>query len=121
MKPIIAMTVFLLFSSSLILSANAGTVTTTTVTTVKTVKQTNCHKKYKTYKRHHYYTRGCSSYYGCSYYDESYYNRCPGGAWDCYYDLHGRHFQQEDISEGVSYGHQVKFKCLESEDPASCS
>lgn len=117
MKPILSMMVFLLCSSSLIITANAGSVTTTTtVTTVKTVKKSTCHKKYK---KRHYYSRGCSSYYGCSYYDESYYNRCPGGAWDCYFDLHGRHFQQEYIP--VSYGHDVRYSCLQSEDPGSCS
>lgn len=116
MKPII-LAVFMLFFSSLLFTANAGTVTTTT-TTVTTVKKYSCnhHRRHHRYRRHRCYSCSCP-YYGC--YTEYYQDSCPGGGYDCYYDLEGDYFRQTYLP--VTYDHEVQYSCLASDDPSSCS
>jgi hypothetical protein len=107
-----------LIFSSLTLTASAGTITTTTttVTTVKKVKCGTTHKKYHHRKYRCSYYNDCPSY--TYYYDDSS-NTCPGGAYDCYFDTHGNYFKQSYLP--VTYDHNVKYNCLASDDPGSCS
>lgn len=122
MKPMISVAIFMLLSSSLVFTANAGTVTTTTKTTVTTVKTTSCykkHKKYKKQKRHRSYSSNRSYFGSYSSSEARYQNQCPGGAFNCYYDLENNHFRTTELP--VSYDDNVKYSCVASEDPASCS
>lgn len=125
MKPIINMTVFMLLFFSLTMTANAGTATTTTTTTtVTTVKKISCHQhtkkhvKHKKQVKHRCYQ---SSRSPCPVYIEYDYgnNQCPGGAYDCYYDLQGNYYRQSYLP--ITPDNNVKYACLASDDPASCS
>lgn len=119
MKPMMTMALVMLLSSTLILTANAGTITTTKTTTTVTTTHYSCKNRYhKHYKKYRYY-RGCPSY-RYSYYDNSDdWNQCPGGAYDCYWDLQNNYYRQNFYP--ISYDHNIKYSCLQSDDPASCS
>lgn len=120
MKLIFSLMSALGMSLLIVMSANAGTVTTTTTTTVTTVKKINCYQKHKVHKKkHRCHARRCSANRCYSNEMDRFEYACPGGAYDCYYDLHGRYFKQDYLP--ISYGHDVRYSCLASEDPSSCS
>lgn len=125
MKPAISIAIAFLLSFSLIVTASAGTITTTTVTTKTITTKSTCgykkhykkvsHKHYKRYKTCSNYGGGCASY--VAEYDD--WDQCPGGAYNCYFDLQGNYMRQTYLP--VGYGSNVKYACLADDDPASCS
>ncbi len=118
MKPTILMAIVLLLSSTLITAANADTVVTKKTVTTITTTHTSCHNTHhKKHKRHHHHYYSCSSM-DCYNLDYSS-NMCPGGEFDCYWDLQNTQYRQTYLP--INHNNNTAYSCLASEDPASCS